>query len=739
MAGDEDIRAIDSNYIDHSTSERARFRVPFSAGFVGCGAGFLALLTVCVFSKQVLREPPGTVEMHTIAKAIEEGAAAFLKKEYSYLGVFVVCTAVVLLVVLGSTDQWDKGAITAGCFICGACFSGLTGYIGMSIAVKANVRTTSAAREKGLNAALRVAFKAGSVMGLSVVGFGIIGVCGLYMITADMRPIAGFGFGASSIALFARVAGGIYTKAADVGADLVGKVEAGIPEDDPRNPAVIADNVGDNVGDVAGMGADLFESFVGSIIAAATLGGEIERYAQDGVAYPFYLAAGGIVSSIVGTFMVRTDEDAKQSELLWAIRKGIFTAAVLNVINAAVVTFILYETSNSIGWQYFLITLLGVVAGVLIGLSTEYYTSFAFSPTQSISKAGRTGAATVIIKGLSVGMNSTIFPTFILVGTIVVSIFLAENNTGGDSGDAGSFGVAIAAVGMLSTLGVTLATDAYGPVADNAGGIAEMAEESCPHEVRDRTDNLDALGNTTAATGKGFAIGSAVLTALALMTAYAKAIQKNFDKIDFYAVDVIHDNMFIPGLLLGAMLPYIFAALAMDAVGKSAMDIIEEVRRQFRTIKGLRDGEKGVKPEYSRCVAISTESAVRFMVLPGTVAVLSPITVGIGLGSHALAGLLIGAIASGYLLAVMMANAGGAWDNAKKYIEAGSLEDPDTGKRLKKGSGPHKAAVVGDTVGDPFKDTAGPALNILIKLMSIVSLVLVPIFRPDIDRAWDIK
>ena len=553
---------------------------------------------------------------------------------------------------------------------------------------------------QGLNPALQVAFNSGAVMGISVVGIGLLGVSILYFIFRDINVVAGFGFGASSIALFARVGGGIYTKAADVGADLVGKVEQGIPEDDPRNPATVADNVGDNVGDVAGMGADLFESYVGSIIAtialaavgAAALGASAGGWDGSLMMLPILVAAIGIFSAIIGKFIVRTGEDADMGKLLWSLRYGIFGAGLLVLIGTGIAIFAL-----GLDFKLFWVVLIGLVAGQIIGTASEYYTSFEFNPTKQLAGQAETGPATVIIGGLGLGMLSTVIPGIVVVIAMGMTYWMAD-----------TYGVALAAVGMLSTLGITLATDAYGPVADNAGGIAEQAH--LDPSVRERTDALDSLGNTTAATGKGFAIGSAVLTALALMAAYSQAA--NIQAFDLLNVRVLM------GLIIGAMMPFLFAALTMQAVGRAAGAMVEEVRRQFREIKGLLEGT--AEADYAQAVAISTNGAMKEMVVPGLLAVIVPVLVGAILGAAALGGLLIGAIATGFLLAIMMANAGGSWDNAKKYIEAGNLGG--------KGSEQHDAAVVGDTVGDPFKDTSGPALNILIKLMSIVALVFAPLF-----------
>jgi K(+)-stimulated pyrophosphate-energized sodium pump len=661
------------------------------------GIAVLGLLFVVWQMRRVLSQDAGNPKMQEIAAAIQEGAAAFLNREYSYLAVFVAIVAVIIAVFLA----WQ----TAASFILGAIASASAGYLGMYIAVRANVRTAAAA-SRSLDDGLRVAFNSGSIMGMAVVSFSLLGMTILYLVFTQVfqlpqgevvRYITGFGFGASSIALFARVGGGIYTKAADVGADLVGKVEQGIPEDDPRNPAVIADNVGDNVGDVAGMGADLFESYSGSIVAAATLG--VAVAGGGGVALPFLVAAVGIIAAVIGTFLVRAEEGASQEQLLGSLRRAIYGASLLVLVFTAIVIAV-----TGMSWRFFFVVLVGLLAGNGIGYFTEYYTSYTEKPTQSIAKAAETGSATLIIQGLAVGMVSTVAPLLIIVVAILLSLWLGQ--------ESGLFSIALAGVGMLSTLGVTLATDAYGPVADNAGGIAEMSH--LPPEVRERTDALDSLGNTTAATGKGFAIGSAVLTALALLAAYTEAATVN--NPDF-SLNLLDPTM-IPGILIGAMLPFLFAALTMTAVGQAAYEIVREVRRQFKEIPGLMEGTG--KPDYKTTVAISTQGALNQMIVPGTLAVLVPLLVGFVLGAEALAGMLIGAIASGFMLAVMMANSGGAWDNAKKWIETGVMGG--------KGSDAHKAAVVGDTVGDPFKDTSGPSLNILIKLMSIVSLVFASAF-----------
>jgi len=677
----------------------------------------------------VLSQEEGTDEMKRIAGAVQRGAAAFLQREYRAVAVLVALVTVIL-VVLSQIEDTGMSIWTAVAFVSGALASGITGYAGMYIAVRSNVRTAHAA-SKSLNQGLRVAFASGTVMSMMVVSLALIGVSVLFVIFTEQiddpqtvaSALAGFGFGGTSIAIFARVGGGIFTKAADVGADLVGKTEAGIPEDDPRNPATIADNVGDNVGDVAGMGSDLFESYASSIIAAITLatlaGGGIS--AEDTIAaqvYPLLVAALGIVISIGASFLVTTEEGASQEDLLWSLRKGVYAAS-----GGAAVAVILLVLLLGLDEGVIIATLAGVFGGVAIGYFTEYFTADTYKPTQNLSESAQGGAGIVIIRGLAVGMFSTMAPVII----VILMTLIAMDATG-------LYGVAVAAVGMLSTLGITLATDAYGPVADNAGGIAEMSD--LDESVRERTDALDSLGNTTAATGKGFAIGSAAMTALALTAAFITAVKGgSMETTTTTFSAVILDPRLITGFFLGGLLPFVFSALTMLAVGRAAQEIVEEVRRQFREIPGIMEGT--AEPDYERCVGISTDSAIREMLLPGVIAVLVPVgiavltIVGDGtfldnyVGSETLVGVLIGSLVSAFMLAIMMANAGGAWDNAKKYIEAGNYGG--------KGSEAHKAAVVGDTVGDPFKDTSGPSLNILLKLLAIVSLVIAPIIANAID------
>ncbi len=616
--------------------------------------------------------------VNELSDIIQRGSMAFLSREYRALVPFVVVVGAIL---------WLKiGYPMAVSFLLGAFCSGLAGLVGMRVATRANGKTAFAA-EQGMNPALRIAFTGGTVMGMSVVGIGIIGIIICYWFFKDPNIITGFGFGASSIALFARVGGGIYTKAADVGADLVGKVEAGIPEDDPRNPAVIADNVGDNVGDIAGMGADLFESYVNSIIAAMAIG--LVAFGDTGVIYPLLLASLGIVSAVLGTFFVRVREGGDPQ---LALRIGTLVTGAFMIVGSYFMTRAVFG-DITIFWA----VLSGVAVGVLIGIVTEYYTSSDYPPVKGIAQASITGTATNILAGLGVGMKSTAVPVLMLCGSILVGVRFG-----------GLYGIACAAVGMLSITGMTLSVDAYGPIADNAGGIAEMSH--MPPQVRKITDRLDAVGNTTAAIGKGLAIGSAALTALALFAAYATAV--GLEVID------INNPRVMVGLFIGGMLPFIFSAMTIQAVGRAASQMIDEVRRQFREIPGIMEGEG--RPEYERCIEISTGASLKEMIVPGSLAVISPVVVGLVLGAEALGGLLGGAIITGVMMAIFMSNAGGAWDNAKKYIEEGNLGG--------KGSEPHEAAVVGDTVGDPFKDTAGPSLNILIKLMSVVALVLAPLF-----------
>lgn len=676
-------------------------------------SSILALGFAFFFATKILKESEGTPKMQEIAQAVREGAQAYLRQQYKGVGIFFGCVFVLLLVLsfLGYLEIFVPFA-----FLTGGFFSGLSGFCGMTIATKASARTANACR-KSLNGGLKIAFASGAVMGLVVVGLGLLDLAIWYFsldwyysnhpVPAGMDKIAiitntmlCFGMGASSQALFARVGGGIFTKAADVGADLVGKVEAGIPEDDERNPAVIADNVGDNVGDVAGMGADLYESYVGSIVATMALG-VAAGLGLQGLILPLVLAALGVFASIIGVFFVRCEEKATQGELLNALRRGVFGATGIIVFASFfIVPMILGDKAGGMVWA----VVAGILSGVLIGLTTEYFTSANYAPTKRIAKASLTGPATIIISGISVGMFSTALPILIVGATILVSFLVAG---GAANYNLGLYGISIAAVGMLSTLGITLATDAYGPVADNAGGNAEMA--GLEPEVRHRTDALDSLGNTTAATGKGFAIGSAALTALALIAAYKEAIILKGGHMD---LDLMQPVVLI-GIFIGVMMPFLFSALTMDAVGRAAGMIVIEVRRQFKEIPGIMTRQ--AKPDYARCVSIVTAAAQKEMRLPAALAILTPVLVGLGLGVNAVGGLLVGSTASGFVLAVMMANSGGAWDNAKKYIESGEHGG--------KGSPAHKAGVIGDTVGDPFKDTSGPSINILIKLMSMVSIV----------------
>lgn len=678
-------------------------------------AVFICAVIALVFSLinfySVKKKPEGTDTMKSIGEKIRKGAMAYLKRQYKTVGIFFAIMFVILL-VLAFTGFLTPFVPFA--FLTGGFFSGLSGFVGMKIATYANTRTANGAQQ-GLNKGLKIAFASGSVMGLTVVGLGLLDISLWFMILKFifklgvddiMAAMLTFGMGASSMALFARVGGGIFTKAADVGADLVGKVEAGIPEDDPRNPACIADNVGDNVGDVAGMGADLYESYVGSIISCGALAAAAEL-GFNGVLVPMLIAAIGIIASIIGTFFVSTKEGADQKSLLGSLRRGTYISSILSAIGAAVLIFTLLPENSNVFWA----VISGLVAGVLIGFFTEYYTSDSYKPTKKLSASSETGSATIIIDGIALGMSSTAIPVIIIGISIIVSFFTAGGGMGADGFASGLYGVGLSAVGMLSTLGITLATDAYGPVADNAGGIAEMS--GLPEVVRERTDALDSLGNTTAATGKGFAIGSAALTALALIVSYTDKVEGLGMKLN---LSVTNPAVLI-GLFVGAMLPFLFSAMTMQAVGRAAQKIVVEVRRQFREIKGLMEGK--AEADYETCVDICTKSSLKEMILPAALGIVAPIVVGIVLGCNGVVGMLAGALISGFALAIMMANSGGAWDNAKKYIEAGNFGG--------KGSENHKAAVVGDTVGDPFKDTSGPSVNILIKLLSMVSIVFAAI------------
>lgn len=685
--------------------------------FLTLASSVIALIFALIMAKHVMKFSPGNEKMQKISAAIKSGANAYLKRQYTVVAVFFA----VMLVILSVMAFMDMLTIFVPfAFLSGGIFSALSGFVGMKIATAANARTANACRE-GLNRGLRVAFSAGSVMGFTVVGLGLLDISVWVLLLHNILKLPAsemssamltFGMGASSMALFARVGGGTFTKAADVGADLVGKVEAGIPEDDPRNPAVIADNVGDNVGDVAGMGADLYESYVGSIISCGALG--VAAFSSSSLSgtrafmVPMLIAAAGIICSILGTFLVKTKENATQKDLLHSLSRGTnFSAVMIALVSFPIVWYFL-DGKNTVG--IYISILAGLLSGVLIGRATEYFTSDTYRPTKKLAAKSETGSATLIIGGLGLGMLSTILPIIIVAVCILVSFFISGGKT---NINLGLYGIALSAVGMLSTLGITLATDAYGPVADNAGGIAEMA--GLPAEVRERTDALDSLGNTTAATGKGFAIGSAALTALALMASYVNKVQDIGTSVgkEISSVFNLLDPTVLIGLFIGSCLPFVFAALTMESVGKAAQSVVKEVRRQFKEITGLMEGKS--EADYASCVDLCTKASLREMILPTLVAVVSPLLVGMVLGYRGVVGLLAGATASGFLMAVFMSNSGGAWDNAKKYIEAGNHGG--------KGSEQHKAAVVGDTVGDPFKDTSGPAINILIKLLSMVSIV----------------
>lgn len=675
--------------------------------FFSAGASLVGLLFAGLFAALVMRSDAGNERMQEISRSIQEGARAFIRREYQYVFIFIVLLVILLSVALRGEGGWQ----IAICYVFGAVCSLGAGYVGLTIATKSNARTTQGARS-GVAEALRIAFRGGAVMGLSVAGLGLLGVSICYLIFEvwlgsynSSNIILGFSLGASSVALFARVGGGIFTKAADVGADLVGKVEAGIPEDDPRNPAVIADNVGDNVGDVAGMGADLFESYIASIVAPvaiASSGVIFQKLGAKGMVLPFALAAAGMICSVIGTALVRTKVPEKVQQ---ALTYSTYATAVLSTVASFFVVWAV------LGWKnigFFWSLLMGITSGIVIGLVSEYFTSSRFRPVKEIAKSSMTGSATTIIRGLAIGMLSTSVPIIMVAIAMGVS-FVTGNRTIPNGG--GIYAIGLAALGMLVTTGMVVSVDSYGPIADNAGGISEMAH--LEPEVRQITDGLDAVGNTTAAIGKGFAIGSAALAALALFAAYSNATNLS-------VIDLVGDYKFIVGLLLGGALPFVFAALTLNAVGRAAFSVVEEVRRQFKEIPGLREGEPGVRPDYAKCVDMTTKTAVYEMLLPGCLAVIVPLLIGRFLDKEALAGFLAAALISGFILAIMMANAGAAWDNAKKFIEGGEFGG--------KGTTTHASAVVGDTVGDPFKDTAGPSMNILIKVMTVVSLVFVPLF-----------
>ena len=694
--------------------------------FIVTLTALIALAFALFTAKRLSKSDPGGDDIRRISGIIRRAANAFLRRQYIGVGIFFAAVFILLLVLAlcGAGNIYTPFA-----FLTGGLFSGLAGFIGMRIATSSNGRTVSACC-KSLNAGLRTAFSSGTVMGMSVVGLGLLDVSlwylGLkYLAGLDINQIAStmicFGMGASSLALFARVGGGIFTKAADVGADLCGKVEAGIPEDDVRNPAVIADNVGDNVGDVAGMGADLYESYVGSVLSASALGA-FAGMGERGFIIPFLIAVAGVLASVIGTFFVRTGENASQRSLLSSLRRGVYAATGIMALASGAIIHLVLGTGNGDGttvspWGLYGSVLFGLAAGAIMGVITEYFTSDSYKPTKRLAKSSDTGSATVIIDGLALGMRSTLASVITVGAAIAGSYFLAG---GAGNPSLGLYGVGIAAVGMLSTLGITLSTDAYGPVADNAGGIAEMTGQD--PIVRKRTDALDSLGNTTAATGKGFAIGSAALTAITLIAAFRSTVmQLGYD----FDLSILNPKVLI-GLFVGVMLPFLFSAITMQAVGRAAGRIVTEVRRQFREIKGLMTGE--VQPDYEACVDICTRSSQKEMIFPALVAIIAPLLVGILLDFDGIAGMLAGAAASGFCLATMMSNSGGAWDNAKKYIESGEYGG--------KGSSNHKAAVVGDTVGDPFKDTSGPSINILIKLLSVVSIVLAPLIRVITLLLW---